>query len=452
MDNYKLKTVSDFFIGETKDPLSVKGIFKCYRIGTKKELDGTYSEKSRKAISIVGRYCLQDSVLVVKLMEKLQTWVGLTEMATVCQVQPFSLFTQGQQIKVYSQVYRYCYEKNIVVEKDGYICKDDERYTGAHVFPPVPGIYNRVVPFDFCFSGDTLINLSNGLSKRIDNFNKDKLVLGFNKNSNSFENYSFINGLQKKGIKDTVKIYFQDGSSIIATPEHKFMLENGEWCNAKDLKNNYVKAGIKFPEDKICNLEKNWKLEIDDFVLDMKNDENRDKSLAFARMLGYILSDGSIYESTCNRGYTRKCVEACFGTMYDALTFKRDINLFNNIDVSIRKRDGDGNKDREIKGTTLSITIPSNLSKIFHSLEDIVVGKRTTQEMKLPKFILDNNCPLSIIREFIGGLFGGDGISSSLNMYNKISSINFKWTTTKKYIENMNTVFFKFKNYWKNLI
>jgi DNA polymerase elongation subunit (family B) len=149
MDNYKLKTVSDFFIGETKDPLSVKGIFKCYRIGTKKELDGTYSEKAKKAISIVGKYCVQDSVLVVKLMEKLQTWVGLTEMATVCQVQPFSLFTQGQQIKVYSQVYRYCYEKNIVVEKDGYICKDDERYTGAHVFPPVPGIYDRVVPFDF---------------------------------------------------------------------------------------------------------------------------------------------------------------------------------------------------------------------------------------------------------------------------------------------------------------
>ena len=149
MDNYKLKTVSDFFIGETKDPLSVKGIFKCYRIGTKKELDGTYSEKAKKAISIVGKYCVQDSVLVVKLMEKLQTWVGLTEMATVCQVQPFSLFTQGQQIKVYSQVYRYCYEKNIVVEKDGYICKDDERYTGAHVFPPVPGIYDRVVPYDF---------------------------------------------------------------------------------------------------------------------------------------------------------------------------------------------------------------------------------------------------------------------------------------------------------------
>jgi DNA polymerase elongation subunit (family B) len=35
------------------------------------------------------------------------------------------------------------------VEKDGYQTKEDERYVGAHVFPPVPGIYDRVVPFDF---------------------------------------------------------------------------------------------------------------------------------------------------------------------------------------------------------------------------------------------------------------------------------------------------------------
>ena len=170
----------------------------------------------------------------------------------------------------------------------------------------------------------------------------------------------------------------------------------------------------------------------------MKNDDERDKSLAFARMIGYILADGSIYESTCKRGYTRKSSEVCFGTMYDALSFKRDINLFSDVDVAIRKRDGDGNVDREIKGTTLSITIPSNLSKMFHSLEDIVVGKRATQAMKLPKFILDDNCPLSIIREFLGGLFGGDGTAPCLCKDNTISSISFKWTTIKTYIEEMN--------------
>lgn len=149
MDNYKLKTVSEYFLEQTKDDLSVKGIFKCYRLGIKKEPDGTYAMKARKAMGVVGKYCMIDSLLVVKLMEKLQTFIGLTEMASVCYVQPFTLFTQGQQIKVYSQVYKYCYDNNIVVEKDGYVCKDNERYTGAHVFPPVPGIYERVVPLDF---------------------------------------------------------------------------------------------------------------------------------------------------------------------------------------------------------------------------------------------------------------------------------------------------------------
>jgi len=438
MDNYRLNTVSEFFLGDKKDDLSVKGIFKCYRVGTKKETDGTYSSKAKKAMGICGHYCLIDSVLVVKLMEKLQTWIGLTEMATVCNTSIFSLYTQGQQIKVYSQVYKYCYENNFVVEKDGYIASENERYIGAHVFPPVPGIYNRVLPFDFCLSGDTLVNLSNGLSKRIDNFDKDKLVLGFNKKSDGFENFSFINGLQKKGVRDTVKIYFQDGSSIIATPEHKFMLENGEWCQAKDLKNKYVKAGIKFPEDKTCDLEREWKLEVEDYVLNMKNDEERDKSLAFSRMIGYILADGSIYESTCKRGYTRKSSEVCFGTMYDALSFKRDINLFSDVDVVIRKRNGDGNVDREKKGTTLSITIPSNLSKMFHSLEDIVVGKRATQEMKLPKFVLEDNCPISIIREFLGGLFGGDGTAPCLCKDKRFGSIRFKLTSVEEYVEHLN--------------
>jgi DNA polymerase elongation subunit (family B) len=55
-NNYKLKTVSEYFLGQTKDPLTVKGIFKCYRIGTKRNADGGYDAKARKAIGIVGKY------------------------------------------------------------------------------------------------------------------------------------------------------------------------------------------------------------------------------------------------------------------------------------------------------------------------------------------------------------------------------------------------------------
>lgn len=148
-NNYKLKTVSEYFIGETKDPLTAKGIFKCYRIGIKTDKNNEYSNKAQRAMGIVGKYCVQDSVLVVRLMDKLKTWVGLTEMASVCNVPIFSLYTQGQQIKVFSQLYKHCMYEDIVVEKDGYQVSENERYVGAKVFPPIPGRYKMVVPFDF---------------------------------------------------------------------------------------------------------------------------------------------------------------------------------------------------------------------------------------------------------------------------------------------------------------
>jgi len=145
MDNYKLKTITTFFLGKenTKDPLDARGIFKCYRIGMRG------GEKGRKALGIVGKYCCKDSIITIKLMEKLQTWVGLTEMACVCNTNIFSLYTAGQQIKVFSQVYKKCMTDNFVVEKDGYITAEDEHYTGAHVFDPITGVHDNVVPFDF---------------------------------------------------------------------------------------------------------------------------------------------------------------------------------------------------------------------------------------------------------------------------------------------------------------
>ena len=149
LSSYALKAVSAKFIKDTKRDLDEKGIFKCYRLGTKKEADGTYSEKAKTAMSICGRYCVQDTVLVIKLMDYFQTWFDLTEQATTYNTSIFSLYTQGQQIKVFSQVYKYNIENNIVTEKDVYQTGENERYVGAHVFEPVPGLYDRVLPFDF---------------------------------------------------------------------------------------------------------------------------------------------------------------------------------------------------------------------------------------------------------------------------------------------------------------
>lgn len=144
LDNYKLKTVSTHFLGETKDDLDPTSIFKCYREGIVNN-----GPDASEYMSICGKYCIQDSVLVAKLFDKLNVWYGLSEMAVVCNVPMINLFTKGQQIKVYSNLYKYCLHHDIVVEKNGYLVSDNERYVGAYVFAPKPGLYENVVPLDF---------------------------------------------------------------------------------------------------------------------------------------------------------------------------------------------------------------------------------------------------------------------------------------------------------------
>ncbi len=137
LEAYNLKTVSTYFLGETKDPLTPKGIFKCFRLNTP------------TALGVVGKYCVQDAYLVNRLFEKLNVWTWVSEKANVCNVPIFTLYSSGQQITVFSQVYKYCLQKNMVVEGQGYEAAEDETYSGAFVFPPKPGLYDNVTSFDF---------------------------------------------------------------------------------------------------------------------------------------------------------------------------------------------------------------------------------------------------------------------------------------------------------------
>lgn len=136
LDNYKLSTVAESILSNvSKDPLKHTDIFEAYRLFTPKPL------------GVVGKYCVQDSYVVQRLVQATQIWIGMVEMARTCNVPMSSLYTRGESIKVYSQVYRYCMYEGIVVEKDAY--KDGGNYTGAYVVDPVPGVYDMVVPFDF---------------------------------------------------------------------------------------------------------------------------------------------------------------------------------------------------------------------------------------------------------------------------------------------------------------
>src|SRR6185503_11905508 len=56
-----------------------------------------------------------------------------------------------------------------------------------------------------------------------------------------------------------------------------------------------------------------------------------------------------------------------------------------------------------------SIALPMELTEAIIALPGVRVGRRIEQAATLPAFILDEGCPVSVVREFLGGVFGADG-------------------------------------------
>jgi DNA polymerase elongation subunit (family B) len=421
LDTYTLKNVTAAFLNNnTKDPVTYKDIFIACR--------------TREKLDMVGKYCVQDSDLCIELMNHLHTWVALSEMAKVCNVSMFTLYTQGQQIKMYSQVYKFCLKKNIVVDNDGYEARSNERYRGAHVIEPDPGFYERVVPVDFCLTGDTKITLANGMSKRLDAMTEGEMVLGCE--SERIKPYRHINGLQVKGERETVKILLRDGREVIATPDHKFMLDDGTFCEAQDLRGKKVLCGVTGVLDDATEDDRLWTLHTDGQTLTMTTEEERGRTLAFCRILGYVLADGSLYANIKN-GNRRLMSEAYFGTMYDANVFVEDIirvthDMTNKTNRPIkiptpRQRDGS-------KGTFIIVTVPAVITNMLGALEGMVIGKRSTQDMDLPHFL--SNAPICVVREFLAALFGGDGTAPHLSK-ERLCLMSFKWDTVYEHVSAM---------------
>ncbi len=144
LSNYKLSTVAKHFLKNVeKDPLTAKDIFRAYEHGVLEK------HRPSELLTTCGIYCVKDSVIVSELFKVMTTWIGLSEFSNVVNVPIFALYTQGQQLKVFSQVYKKCTNENIVVQKDGYIADEDDHYVGALVYTPKAGIYEKVLPFDF---------------------------------------------------------------------------------------------------------------------------------------------------------------------------------------------------------------------------------------------------------------------------------------------------------------
>jgi intein/homing endonuclease len=284
-----------------------------------------------------------------------------------------------------------------------------------------------------CICEGTLITRSNGTSIPIEKITKDEYVLGWNgKGYTSTKN----KGLQEKGIKDVVKITLYDYTHLICTTDHKILVKNNsgiEWIEANNIKSNdCIISGIEMPEDILDTLkEEKWSLDIG-YIFNMTSYNERVKSLILARILGYLLSDGYV---------SQKCSGVYFGTIIDAKLFVEDLFIITGKRPKIGTKIGD-------KGTVFELKLPKTLLIMLLNIHNLPIGKRICQKLTIPSFLLHEDCPNSIRREFLGGLFGGDGHAPYLykcrNGNYTLTPVKFSQSTIIKY-EN------EFKLYLNNI-
>ena len=150
LPKYDLGSVCTEFIGKTKHDVRAIEMFQIYERLTlsykNRELDPLRYEKAKAEMTIVMAYCIQDSELVIELMEKINIWEGLAEMSSIMGVTIVELFTRGQQIRCLSQVYDIAYKKGYILNKRDV---GGERYGGGLVFDSIPGVHENIICLDF---------------------------------------------------------------------------------------------------------------------------------------------------------------------------------------------------------------------------------------------------------------------------------------------------------------
>lgn len=289
-----------------------------------------------------------------------------------------------------------------------------------------------------CVWENTTISLKCGLSIRIKELEKNDIeVLGWDVHTNGMIPCTQI-GFLEKGVKECVRVTLQDGRSIICTPEHPILTSLSEWIPAERLSdgNHRVRCSVDYPMIDIDQEIRDcmgWFLEIDTFRLETGTRTDLLKSFAFARVVGMLITDGCITMSPSG-SYSG---HVTLGHMMDVHTFWDDLKLLCPPSSKITVRE-------ENKYGCFIVPIPVYLLNIIVCIPGIPIGKKLCQESTLPQFILDENCPPPIIREFMGSVFGGDGHTCILGMHRGkrdiLTSISFSKSRVQSQVKSLVTM------------
>jgi len=276
------------------------------------------------------------------------------------------------------------------------------------------------------------ISLNCGLSVMIDEMEHvGDYVLGWSESKNGMipsKPCAFMD----KGTRDCVELTFEDGRKIICTEDHPVLTSDNEWTKVKDLElhKTKVKTSVTYPLMKVkeeiaeCG---GWTLSFGTRTLRTDSYKEYMRTLAFARILGLLITDGSI---SCNS----ETAYVSLGHMIDVHSILIDITMFCDVYQKSFKTNN-----------CYSVRIPSEFLADILQLGGILRGRKIDQPATLPEFILDENCPRPIIREFLGAMFGGDGHTCVLGLHrgkrDVMTSVSFSKSKTHEHRESLQKMF-----------
>lgn len=138
LDSYKLDYVAEKYLGDRKIDVSPKEIF------------AAYASNDPARLGRVAEYCVKDTILPHRLVDKLCVLLNLIEMANATYVPLCYLSERGQQIKVFSQLARKARELGFMIPTIRYGKIKSDGYVGATVLEAQKGAYYRpITALDF---------------------------------------------------------------------------------------------------------------------------------------------------------------------------------------------------------------------------------------------------------------------------------------------------------------
>ena len=254
-----------------------------------------------------------------------------------------------------------------------------------------------------CLAAGTPVLLANGTSRRIEQMPVEGGVRLIGPTPDCSLGLATQTQMMVQGERECVSVVLQDGRKLVCTPDHKLLCSDGRWVPAGELVpgSDRVVTGLEAPLDVPGADEAGYELIAGELTLGFANEHARARTLAFARLVGHLISDGSI------------SVEGQ-GRMHVGQALDREAAL-DDIELLTHKRPVAKRYDPR----KWTVVLPAELTAAIASLPGVHSGRRIHQVPTLPEFILEERCPVSVVREFLAALFGADGHAPVLQRHSE---------------------------------